>query len=100
MTYGLKVYDQFGAVVMDTSTDAALIHTFLLTNAVNGSYTLPLSAGGRAVFAAVSQLYYTLSPIRYPCYPRISILGRTVTWTYTRQSFQQNIAAKILIGTY
>lgn len=96
MTYGMKVYEADGSVVFDTTSNLGVIHTTIATNAVNGSFTLPTSAGGTTVFAGISRLYYSST---YPCFPRVTVSGRTVTWTYYRQSHQVLANVNIIIGT-
>lgn len=99
MNYGLRVYDETGLPVFDTTTNLGIIHRLLTTGAVNGSYTLPTSAGGLNVFAGISRVYYV--PTAYEsCFPAVTVSGRTVFWAYYPERWQTRANVKILIGTF
>jgi len=100
-TYGLRVRDASGNVLVDISTRILRLVGTVQTGTTNGSITVPDDASGTVFFMLTGQ-DRSVTNSGYAEIPKVTLSGRTISWTFSGSTTPSSgrISSLIVYGVH
>lgn len=101
MSYGIRIYDESGRTLLDSSHRSGRFLGSISTSGANGSISVPAFAQGTP-FAVVLDENFSITDIYTfkPWLPLVNISGTTLSWNYDAAGSAYRANAQIVYGVF